>query len=351
VDAACDVRRSVGKNHCVQSTVDRPLDEIYDLAALDLDGVVYVGDHAVPAAVEALNAARQAGMRLAFITNNAARPPAQVAGQLRALGIPAVDDDVVTSAQAAARLLARQVPEGSPVYVIGGPGLHEALRERRLEPVTRIDDDPVAVVQGYGPEMPWHQVIDGAILVKRGLPWVASNMDLTVPTPQGAGPGNGTLVTLVADYSGRRPEVAGKPQPALFEETLERVGGERPLAVGDRLDTDIDGAHAVGWDSLLVMTGVTALTDLARLTTDGRPTYVGADLGCLALPATPPSADRDEPGKFGLGGWTAWTASGRLQVSGSGDRHHWWRVVTAALWAHLDTTGDAADPGDVVPPR
>jgi glycerol 3-phosphatase-2 len=338
----------VGENHCVLQPADRPLVEIYDLAALDLDGVVYVGEHAVDGAVEGLRAAKQHGMQLAFITNNAARPPAAVATQLRDLGIPAEESDIVTSAQAAARLVARQVPAGSRVYVIGGVGLHEALRERDLEPVVRIEDRPVAVIQGYGPEMPWRQVIDGAILVRQGLPWVVSNMDLTVPTAHGPGPGNGALVNLVATYSGRRPLVAGKPEPALFEETLARVGGDRPLVVGDRLDTDIVGARNVGWDSLLVMTGVTTLGELAGLAEIGRPTYIGADLGCLTLPVHSPVADGTG---YRVGAWLARVESGQLTVTGEGDRHDWWRAAAAALWSHLDETGHAADPGDAVAPR
>lgn len=338
----------MGENRCVLQPAERPLDETYDLAALDLDGVVYVGDHAVPGAVEGLAAARGHGMHLAFITNNASRPPGRVAEHLRQLGVAATESDVVTSAQAAARLVARHVPPGSPVYVIGGPGLHEALGELGLEPVVSLADDPVAVVQGYGPDMPWHQVIDGAILVREGLPWVASNMDLTVPTPRGPGPGNGALVELVARYADRRPLVAGKPERPLFEETLTRVGGDRPLVVGDRLDTDIEGARNVGWDSLLVMTGVTTLRDLASLTGPRRPTYLGADLGCLAMPV---SAVSVEDGACRIGGWAARVEGGRLAVDGGGDRHDWWRAVAAALWTHLDATGHAADPGDAVAPR
>jgi glycerol-1-phosphatase len=332
----------------VLRATDRPLDETYDLAVLDLDGVVYVGRHAVVGAVEGLRAARRRGMHLAFITNNAARPTAEVAAHLRDLGIPAEDADVVTSAQAAARLLARQVPEGSRVYVIGGPGLHEALRERGLEPVVRIEDDPVAVIQGYGPDMPWRQVINGAILVRQGLPWVVSNLDLTVPTSHGPGPGNGALVDLVARHAGRRPQVAGKPETPLFEETLDRVGGERPLVVGDRLDTDIDGARNVGWDSLLVMTGVTTLVELATLAPAARPTYLGADLGCLALPVRAATAKGDD---VRVGGWTSRIEAGQLQIGGAGDHHEWYRAATTALWSHLDATGHAADPGDAAPPR
>jgi HAD superfamily hydrolase (TIGR01450 family) len=343
----------VRHNRNVLRPAERPLDETYDLAVLDLDGVVYVDDVAVPGAVDGLAAARRQGMHLAFITNNASKPPAEVAAKLRELGIPAEEADVVTSAQAAARLLAGQLVTGSRVYVIGGSGLHRALEERGLVPVVRPEDDPVAVIQGYGPDMPWRQVIDGAILVREGLPWVASNMDLTVPTSRGPGPGNGALVNLVAEYAGRRPQVAGKPERPLFEETLTRVGGRRPLVVGDRLDTDIAGAHNVGWDSLLVMTGVTTLSDLASLGAGGRPTYLGADLGCLALPAARlDHRGSGEPGGVARsGGWTARVEGGRLTVSGSGARHDWWRAAAAALWTHLDATGTPADPGDAGGPR
>ena len=124
----------------------------------------------------------------------------------------------------------------------------------------------------------------GATLVHDGLPWVASNTDLTIPTASGTAPGNGALVRLIADFAGREPEVAGKPQSALFEETLDRVGGERPLVVGDRLDTDIEGGVAMGWDTLLVLTGVTGLEELVRAGARCRPTYVAPDLAALAEP-------------------------------------------------------------------
>jgi len=322
--------------------VARPLAESYDVALLDLDGVVYVGADAVPGAVEALTAATAAGLHLAYVTNNAARTPAYVAEHLTDLGITTTAADVVTSAQAAARLVAEQVPAGSQVFVIGGDGLEEALRERDLVPVTDLRSDAVAIVQGYGPEMPWRQVIDGAILVRRGLPWYATNMDLTVPTENGPGPGNGSLVGLVAQYAGRTPVVAGKAQRPLLEESLARVGGEHPLVVGDRLDTDIDGAHAVGWDSLLVMTGVTTLADLAGLAPERRPTYVGADLGALLKPAPEPD------------GWRATVVDGALSVAGSGDLDAWWTAVAEALWTHLDDTDEpartsGAEPGSVTP--
>jgi HAD superfamily hydrolase (TIGR01450 family) len=331
--------------------VSLPLAQQYDVAMLDLDGVVYIGADAVPGAAEHLEAAADAGMHLAYVTNNASRTPDTVAAHLRELGIPAADDDVVTSAQAAARVVADKLGSGEsagPVFVIGGEGLLVALTELGLEPTQSVDDDPVAVVSGYHPELRWKTVIDGAILVRRGLPWVASNTDLTVPTPHGPGPGNGVLVRAVAEYAQVEPVVAGKPQPPLFEETLRRVGGRRPLVVGDRLDTDIEGAVNTGYDSLLVMTGVTGVQELVAAQPGSRPTYVSADLGGLLLPHGRPAAAGDA---WELGGWRGHVEHGQLRVAGTGTCDDWWRVVAAAAWDHLDRAGEPVDTAGLRPPE
>jgi len=242
------------------SESSKPLCLAYDLAMLDLDGVVYIGTRAVPGAAAHLARARAEGMHVAFVTNNAARPPETVAGHLTRLGVPAAVEDVVTSAQAAARLLTTVVRPGARVLLLGGPGLEVALRERGFEPVTRLADDPEAVVTGYGPDLLWRQIMQGAVRIKDGLPWVAANADLTIPTDFGVGPGHGVLVRMLRDFTGVQPLIAGKPERPLLDETVTRVGGERPLMVGDRLDTDILGAHHAGVDSLLVLTGVTGLS-------------------------------------------------------------------------------------------
>lgn len=327
---------------------DQPLSATYDVAVLDLDGVVYVGRDAVAGAPEALNRAQAGGMHLAFVTNNAARPPGTVGEHLRAIGVDAHDEDVVTSAQAAARLLAEQLEPGSKVFLLGGPGLEEALRERGLEPVTEPTDEVAAVVQGYGPDLRWKQVMQGATLVRTGLPWVASNTDMTIPTATGVGPGNGALVRLIAEFAEREPQVAGKPMSPLFEETLTRVGGKRPLVIGDRLDTDIEGAVTIGWDSLLVMTGVTGLEELVRARVEERPTYVAPDLAALAEAQRAPEQTGDGAT---LGGWTATLDDGTLAVAGAGSDADWWRVVAVAAWAHLDATGQPVATGDLQPPR
>ena len=324
-----------------------PLWSAYDLALLDLDGVVYVGQSAVPGAAAQLTDASRAGMHLAYVTNNASRTPSNVAVHLRSLGVPAAAGDVVTSAQAASRLLAEKLPSGAQVFVIGGAGLYDALAERCLRGVQDVTDRPEAVVSGYHPDLRWRAVLEGAVLVRDGLPWVAANTDLTMPTSLGEAPGNGALVELVERFSGRSPEVAGKPAPPLFEETVRRVGGARPLVVGDRLDTDIEGATNAGLPSLLVLTGVTGLEELVAAPVDRRPTYLSTDLAGLGGAHEAPQVDGCSAR---LAGWEARVDHRRLVVDGDGAADAWWRVVATAAWVYHDDTGAVVDVAGLRPP-
>ncbi|GGV41677.1 HAD hydrolase-like protein [Streptomyces griseoflavus] len=306
------------------------LNEAYDTALLDLDGVVYAGGDAILHAVESLATARDGGMRLAYVTNNALRTPDAVAAHLTELGIPAEAGDVITSAQAVARLISEQVPAGSRVLVVGGEGLRVALRERGLVPVESADDDPVAVVQGYGgPELPWGRFAEASYAVARGLPWFASNTDLTIPSGRGIAPGNGAAVEVVRIATGAEPQVAGKPLPPMHRETILRTGAARPLVVGDRLDTDIEGAFNGEVDSLLVLTGVTDGALLLAAPPRHRPTYVDGDLrGMLTgQPEVVPSGDG-----FRCGGWTATAGTAELELDGDGGALDGLRALCAAAW-------------------
>lgn len=327
-----------------------PLCEAFDVALLDLDGVVYVGEHAVPTAPPALETAAGRGMRLAFVTNNAARTPETVAAHLSELGVPADPEQVVTSAQAAATLVADQVPPGSKVLVLGGDGLVAALRERGLEPVLSADDGPVAVVQGFSPDLGWRQLTEGALALATGVPWVASNTDITIPTPRGRAPGNGTLVGVLRSATGREPVVAGKPELPLHAEAVRRTGAVRPLVVGDRLDTDIEGAVRADTPSLLVLTGVTTPRELLGAAPHLRPTWVAADLGGLLVPHQAP---RPEDDGWRAGGWTARTDGQQLVVTGSGDPVDALRAACAAVWTSEGASAGVAE-GDlevVAPPE
>lgn len=273
-------------------TSDVPLLEAYDAALLDLDGVLYVGPDAVPHAATAVAEARRAGMRVAFVTNNASRRPAVVAEHLSSLGIPAEPEDVVTSAQAAVRYLAARLPAGAHVLVIGTEDLAAEVLAGGLCPV-REAAGAVAVVQGLSTTTSWEDLAEAAVAIREGALWVAGNRDTTYPSARGPVPGNGALVAALEAATGASPVVVGKPQPELHRVSVERVAARRPLVVGDRLDTDVLGALAVGSDCLLVLTGVTSLEELLAAPPQARPTYVGWDLRALLAPHPPVRVEGD----------------------------------------------------------
>ena len=282
-------------------------------------------------------------MHLGYVTNNASRPPGAVAAQLRELGLTLDDAAVVTSAQAAARLVAGLVPAESRVLVVGGDGLVEALAEHGLRAVHRLEDEPAAVVQGFAPTVGWEQLAEGAYAVAAGLPWVASNVDRTIPTPQGRAPGNGTLVAAVREATGIDPVVAGKPEPALVEESVLRTGAKQPLMVGDRLDTDIAGARRAEIPSLLVLTGVTSLEELFGAAGDERPDFVAGGLGGLLHPHEPVSA---EARAARCGPWAATVDAGNLRLDGPPQSDPIdERATTAALRAVVTAAWAAQDSG------
>ncbi len=307
-----------------------PLVARYDAALLDLDGVLYRGRWAVPGAAEAVVVARSAGMRVAFVTNNAARTPEAVAEHLTELGIAAQAEDVVTSAQAAAALVAELVTPGSAVLVVGGHGLRAALEDRGLRPVESAEEGPAAVVQGWAPEVGWRMLAEGTYAVRDGLPWVASNRDVTVPTARGLAPGNGALVSVIALATGREPVTAGKPERPLHEEAVRRTGAGSPVVVGDRLDTDIEGANNAGVDSLLVLTGVTRPTDVALAPPAQRPTYLAADLRAGLL-RPHPRVERTASG-WCCRGWECTVVGGRVRLAGTGEAPDGLRAIVVACW-------------------
>jgi HAD superfamily hydrolase (TIGR01450 family) len=316
-----------------------PLDTAYDVALLDLDGTVYLGGDAIPGAAEALRKAGAAGLRLAYVTNNAFRTPAAIAALLTSFGIPAGPQDVVTSAQAAARMLAERLPVGAPVLVIGGSGLRMAVRERGLRPVSTAADRPRAVVEGYSPDVNYSILAEGGLAVAAGALFVASNGDLTLPSRRGNQPGNGSLTQVIATATGVRPLVAGKPEPPLHHESVLRTGAEHPLVVGDRLDTDIEGAARVGADSLLVLTGVTGPAEAILAPPGQRPTYLAEDLAGLLEPHP---AVTSQDGTYRCGGWAARLDGDRLELTGDGERMDGLRAACAAAWAAHGVSAESA---------
>ena len=219
-----------------------------------------------------------AGMRVAYVTNNALRTPEQVAAKLRGVGVAADADQVVTSAQAAARLVRERCGDRARVLVTGGEGLRRAVADAGLQEVDSADDRPDAVVLGYDPTLNYPRLAEAGLAVRRGALYVACNRDATIPTARGPMAGMGALAAFVALASGAEPLVAGKPETTLHAESVRRSRAARPLVVGDRLDTDIEGARRAGTPSLLVLTGVTDLRTLAQAAAHERPDLVSRDL-------------------------------------------------------------------------
>lgn len=315
----------------------------------DLDGVVYRGAGAVAYAVESLDEQRAAGKLIAYATNNASRPPRVVTEHLASLGIDLEIADVVNSAQAGARRVAELVPAGARVIAVGGPGVEDALRESGLDPVFPLGleaaqaageaVEPIAaVLQGYGPDVSWHDLAQAAFAIQRGAIWVATNADSTLPLAHGIAPGNGALVGAVRHAVEVDPVVVGKPYPPLYEYSAKALGLplEEVLALGDRLDTDIAGAVNTGIDSLYVTTGVSAPLDVALAEPKERPTYLAMDLRALAQPYVAPDVRADN-GRFVAqcgGARAVWAVGLELGDAGTGDERL--RAFVAAVWAARD---------------
>ncbi|MEL4153835.1 HAD-IIA family hydrolase [Corynebacterium bovis] len=281
----------------------------YDGLLVDLDGTVFEGGRPIPGAGEAL-----AGRPVVYVTNNASRSPQQVADHLRSMGIAAGPGDVLTSAQAACTLAADVLARGrglepSSVHalVLGADSFRDLATEAGFTVTTAAeaadraeaasspdraagtgsaaDADPAGdgprpaphvVLHGHSPATGWRELSEAALAIRAGAVYIASNLDTTLPSERGFLVGNGSMVAAVTSATGMTPRSAGKPGPDMFHVAARRLGASRPLAVGDRLDTDIAGGIAAGMDTLCVLTGVSGHRDI--LTTSHRPTVVAASL-------------------------------------------------------------------------
>lgn len=253
----------------------------FDAFLFDLDGVLYLGDDPVPGAPETVAALRGLGKGVAFVTNNSSRTPEEVAAKLRSVGIEAGAEEVETSALTTAALLAERGVRDA--YVIGGEGVRRALAEAGVRVLEGEPAAAGAVVVGFDLELDYAKLRRASLLVQAGVPFIATNPDASFPAADGERwPGAGALVAAVETTTGVRAEVIGKPNAPILRAALARAGGGRPLMVGDRLDTDIAGAVAMGWPSFLVLTGVSSREDIRGY--PFAPTYTWDDLSLLTDP-------------------------------------------------------------------
>jgi glycerol 3-phosphatase-2 len=269
----------------------------YDLVLTDLDGVVYRGGQGIPGAIDALNAAAEKAT-VAYITNNASRTDEAVAQQLRSLGLHAQARDVITSPQAAIGVLRQKVEPGSLVLVVGGEGITSELEKAGYRYTRSADDNPDAVIQGFSPDLAWKDLAEACFALqefpgREPIPWVATNTDWTFPQERGLAPGNGTMVSAVHTAVQRLPEFAGKPETPIYTEAFDRFGSTRAVMIGDRLDTDIQGANASGIDAILVLTGVDRPKQLLAAAKNMRPKYIVPTLSELFEPYPETTVKRD----------------------------------------------------------
>ena len=321
------------------------LAEEYDCALLDLDGTAWSGDETIEHAAASVIEAREAGMASAFVTNNAMRTPQQVTDKLNSMDFQATPDMVMTSAMDIAAIMAEELEEGSKVFVIGGAGLRLALEERGFVLVDSADEEPVAVVQGLDKKVDWALLSEGAFAIERGAAFYASNLDATLPIERGQALGNGSLVRAIQHATRKRPIAGGKPEPGIYRRAGELVGAQNPLAVGDRLETDIMGAVAAGVPALHVLTGVHQARDVIRAPRGQRPTYLAIDMRGLLEAHPAPKHHRDGTWTCGVSQVAKATRSGVLTlddveltepVTISIDSY---RALAAAAWEYADGAG------------
>lgn len=331
-------------------STDKPIAETYRLALLDLDGVVYRGKNPVEYAAESIRQAESVGMSIEYTTNNSSRFQRVVADQLRGFDLNVEPHQVITSSVVAARMVARHVPAGAKVLVLGAQYLREEVARQGLVVVDGAADDPAAVIQGWYPDMRWQEMAEVSFAVERGATYFVTNRDLTIPRELGIAPGCGSMIQAVINATGVEPVAsAGKPESAMYDEArllaagndTEPVAKESCLAIGDRLDTDIEAGNRGGYDSLAVLTGVTNPHELMLAPAHLRPTYIVKDLRGLmdVMPAAQQLAD---------GSWTCSDAvasldetSETLSVNDTTSMNAL-RAACALMWSYADQGGDTA---------
>ena len=319
----------------VRTLKSRNLLEGVDVILADLDGVIYKGADAIPHAVESMNAAVAAGVRVGYITNNASRTDASVAEHLSGFGLTVAPSDVVTSPQAGVLLLADLVPAGSTILVVGGEGLTVELEKAGFVVTRSALDSPAAVIQGFSPEVGWVHLAEAAFALHTGIPWVATNTDWTIPVARGTAPGNGTLVSAVHTAVGRLPVVAGKPEVAMFTLAVERFKASKAVVIGDRLDTDILGANRAGLDSILVLTGIDQAKQVLAAEKDQRPDFILDDLRQLSAPYPETVVDERADGTVvtTVGSASVARAGEQLTILESGTPIDRLRAGAASIWS------------------
>jgi HAD superfamily hydrolase (TIGR01450 family) len=231
----------------------------FDGLVCDLDGVIYRGDVAIPGAAQAVERLRAAGVDVLFCTNNSRSTVVQYVSKLGSLGIEARPERILTSAVVTAEVLEQQGFAGKTAIVVGGDGIKQALSDVcisvKTDPAVTVSD---LVVVGWDPGFTYEAMKRASTAVRRGAKLVATNGDASFPAADGLWPGAGAILASIETASGAKAEIMGKPHEPMMRVAQARLAGARSIAcVGDRPDTDLAGARAKGWTTILVLSGVT----------------------------------------------------------------------------------------------
>lgn len=255
----------------------------FDLArvqgfVLDLDGTTYIGARLLPGACRFVSLLRTLHRPFLFVTNNSSADAGFYAAKLRRLGLDADPRDILTSGEATARYL-RGRGYRRP-FVVGTAALVDEFSRAGFH----VDDEsPDCVVLGFDTSLTYAKLEKATLLLRRGVPFVATHPDLVCPTERGFIPDCGSMIALLRAASGVEPEVVGKPEPTLVRMALEKLGlpASQVAVVGDRLYTDMAMARRAGTAAILVLSGETT-AEMLETAVPGSVDLVVADLGALA---------------------------------------------------------------------
>lgn len=256
---------------------------VIDCVLFDLDGVVYHGPSPIPGAVEGIGFLHARSIPVNYVTNNATRTAEAVAEHITELGISTNADEVTTSAQVLADRLGTKFGPGAVVYLIGAAGLATALESAGLTVTRSLDDHPVAIAQGLDPDITYQRIVSACEAIESGIEWWATNPDYSMVGARSRVPGNGAFIDMLSRLTGATPTIVGKPAPHMMEHAANRLSARRPLMVGDRLDTDIEGGNSAGFETALVLTGVHDIHDALYARPQLRPTFILPSLRGLEL--------------------------------------------------------------------
>jgi 4-nitrophenyl phosphatase len=249
---------------------------------LDMDGVLYVGNRALPGVQELLDYLDSTGRRWLCVTNNSSRTSDTFSQKLADMDVKVSPEHILGSAEATANWLAQQVPPGTKVLMMGEDSLRNALASKGLD-LIRDPFEAEVVVASIFFGLNYEVLTNLTLAIRNGARFVATNPDTSLPTERGQVPGTGSLVALLAAASGVQPEFVGKPYPGMYEQAIARVEADpaHTLMVGDRYETDIVGAVELGMPTVGVLTGVSTREEFAtaalppRLILDDLPQLLG----------------------------------------------------------------------------